>query len=506
MSPNLPKSEGTHLSDSTTLARGAAVNLFGTVARFSRTIFTVFVTRIFGAQVFGIFTLATGIVDLVSRFTIFGMDKSLLKYIPETDISSDKQRYAILSSTFLISQVLSLFFTLLLFFAAPWISEVWLRKPELSLPLRLISFSILPVTLLNLFLSATKARKIMVYDAVVTGILYPLLLLLFSIPVIWVQNPEAGLSLAFTAASLAAMLSALWCYRKHFSLSKSLTLPPRKALSNIISFSTPLGLHDFVQYMVMKLEIFILAFFVTSTEIGIYALAVELAFVLKKFRQIFDPILIPLISEFQSQGDKIRVQANIVRVIRWILTLGILYLGVMSLFGSSLLNLFGKSFSEGAVLLIIVCLAQLVNASTGLLDLAMMVSGRPKINLLNALILLVLQTGFYLWLVPRLGLLGAAIGTLVSLSLLGLTRLMQSFFILRLNPLHRTQIKPIFAGILSGAFILLVRNIYEPFSQWPLLWIANLALFVATYSFALKLLGLEDEERNLLRRIKSHLL
>lgn len=495
------KSQSAKISDSSTLAKGAAVNLLGTLAKISRSGFTFFVTRVFGPQVFGLFTLATAIIDLVSRFTILGMDKSLLKFIPEVNNEQAGHRHKIISSTLIVALTLGFIFTTGLLVMAPWISKTGFKKPELTLPLQIIVFSILPVTLFNLLLSATKALKIMVYDAVISGMIYPLLLLLFSIPVIWVNRAEIGLCAAYTVTSFTIMLAAVWCFRKHFVLSQSLSLPQKNLLLRIIHFSTPLGLHDFVQYLVIKLEIFILAYFVTAKELGIYVLAVELAFILKKFRQMFDPILIPLISEFQSQGERQRVQENVARVIRWILTLGILYVGPIILFNNSILNLFGKEFTQGGICLVILCLAHLINANTGLCDLVMMVSNRPRINLLNAIVLLVLQAGLDIWLIPEFGILGAAIGASVSLVTLGLIRLLQSFFILKMNPFHISQNKPILAGLIAAAITLLARQLYQPFATASFLWIGNLILYVATYLVTLKLLGLEEEDRELLNRV-----
>lgn len=488
-------------SDSSTIARGAAVNFLGTLAKFSRTIFTIFVTRVFGAQTFGIFTLATSVIDLVSRFTIFGLDKALLKYVPEVFKKKPGDRYAYLSASLIIAFTFSAVTTIALYFFAPVIAEIWLKNSDLVRPLRLVAFSLLPLTLLNLLLAATKGLKIMVYDALVLGLTLPLTLLLLAIPTVWLDKTASGLCLAYTGASVVSLLLAIRLFRRHFSITKAVRSPSKKIARRILHFSTPLGLHDSIQYLVIKLEIFILAYFVTATELGIYALAVELAFIIKKFRQMFDPILIPVISEMHGQGEMQRVQDNVVRVIRWVLTLSILYVGAMALFGQHILLIFGKTFTQGSLILILLCVAQLINANTGLFDLVMMVSGRTKINLLNACILLVIQTGFYLWLVPRLGLLGAALGTLGSITILSLIRLYQSLTILKLRLFHWTQLKPVGAGAAAVLMTLLLQRLIGPLNQTPFLWLGRMLLYVAVYLFTIFLLGLQDEDRFLLRRI-----
>ncbi len=484
-------------ADSTTVAKGAAINLFGILARASRVLFTLFVTRVAGPRVFGLFTLAVAVVEVTTRFTIFGMDKTLLKFVPEVRDADDPAVYRILATVFRIGLLLALFATLTVAVFAPWISDELLHKPELRRPLRLIALSFVPLTLLNLILSATKALKIMAYDAIVTGMVLPIFLLLFSLPILWFADATAILTLAYTGTTCVALVVAAGLFRTHFSLTRALSTPANGTFSRVVRFSTPLGLHDFIQYLGIKLELFILAFFVSPLELGIYALAVELAFVIRKFRQIFDPILIPVMSEAQGNQQLDRVRGNMTRVIRWMLVLGVFYVGAMSLFAEPVLSIFGDDFARGAVALVVLCVAHLIAASTGLLDMAMMVSGRPRINLLNVCIVLVAQTTLNLLLVPRFGLVGAAGAALGSFTLIAAIRLGQSLMILRLNPFAWNQLKPILAGVVAGLAVLAIRGGLRSLGV-SVTWLVLLLVFALLYGLVLRIVGLEGEDRRLI--------
>lgn len=466
------------------------------IARASRALVTLFVTRVAGAGVFGIFTVATAAVEVVSRLTIFGMDKSLLKFLPGAT-----SPYPVLSAVFRTALVLSLVATGIVAVWAPWIAATLLKTPSAAVPLRMAALAILPLTFVFLLLAATKAKKIMRYDAMVMGMVLPLSLLLFAIPILWTEDDALTMALAYGASALTAVLVSFRFFGKHYSLSRSVLTSPGRSMGELLSFSTPLGLHDFVQFLGMKLELFILAFFMSPVSLGIYALAAELSFVIKKFRQIFDPILIPLMAEAHGLEQMDRVQENVARVIRWILMLGILYVGGMILFGRPILGIFGEEFVVGGTVLVLLCLAQLVNSATGLLDMAMMVSGRPRINLLNICILLVVQAGLNLWLIPRYGLLGAGAAALAAFLVLGLVRLAQSFWILKLNPFAAAQLKPVLAGLGGGAAVVGGRSLAGPW-EGTSLWVALLALFILTYLLTLKFLGFEEEDAALWRRLR----
>jgi O-antigen/teichoic acid export membrane protein len=270
----------------------------------------------------------------------------------------------------------------------------------------------------------------------------------------------------------------------------------------VVSFSTPLGLHDFILYLAMKLELFVVAFFLEPAAVGIYALAAELAFVMKKFRQIFDPILLPILSEARGGGQEERVQENLARVVRWILVPGILYLAAMALFARPILGVFGEEFRTGGMVLILLCGAQLANVGTGPLDLAMIASGRPRINLLNISLILVVQTGLNLWLIPRYGLTGAGAAALAAFLFVGLLRFGQGLLILGVNPFHSAQLKPLAAGVVAGLGVALGGWLL-PSSDLPFLWVGGLVAMALLYVLVLWLLGLEEEDTKLVKTLVS---
>jgi O-antigen/teichoic acid export membrane protein len=476
------------------------VNLVGMAARSSRALVTLFVTRVAGPGVFGLFTLALAVVDIVGRLALFGMDKSVLKFVPESRERGEEGRYQTVAASLWIGIGLGTATTLAVVVLAPWIAGRWLGEPALALPLRVVALSVLPTTLASLLLAATKALKIMSYDAFVTGMLMPLALLLLSVPIVWAGDDLMVLVLAWTGSCVAALVVSAWFFRRHFSLRRALGRPGGEALRRMAAFSTPLGLHDFVQFFGMKLELFILAAFVTPVDLGVYALASELANVVRKFRQVFDSILIPLMSEAHDLRDTARLEAHMARVVRWVLVLGVLWLGALALFPRSILGVFGPGFAAGAAVAVMLTSAQLLNAATGLLDTAMLVSGRPRINLQNMSLVLVVQTGLNLWLIPNWGLIGAACAALAAYALVSVVRVVQTSWILRLRPLDRTHLKPLAAGAAAGALVALVDRVLLG-GAVPWAWAPLLGAFAGLYALFLRGLGFEDEDAELMRAV-----
>ena len=490
----------TESSDSRTVARAASVNLLGMVARSSRILVTVFVTKVSGPAVFGLFTLALAVIDIVGRLALFGMDKSVLKFVPEKKDESRDHQHRTLSAAFAIAVALGVLLTVLLVVLAPWIAGRWLDEPGVALPLRVVAASLLPMTLLTLFLAATKALKIMSYDAFVTGMFLPASLLAMAVPILWADDDLLVLAWAYTGSTVAGLGVSAWFFRRHFSLGRAFSAPDRGSLGAMLRFSTPLGLHDFVQFLSTKLEIFILAVFVTPAELGVYALAAEMANVIRKFRQVFDPILIPLMSEAHDLADWVRLRAHVSRVVRWVLTLGALYVGMMALFPREILGLFGDEFVAGVTVLLLLCGSQLLNTGTGLLDMAMLASGRPRINLQNVTLILVTQTTLNLLLIPRYGLVGAGMAAVAAYALVSVVRLLQTVRMLGLQPFDASHLKPLLAAAGAAGAVTLVHRL-PGVGTSSLAWIPLLAAYVAVYAGLLRGMGFEDEDRALLQAV-----
>jgi O-antigen/teichoic acid export membrane protein len=471
------------------------------LAKSSRALATLFITRVSGPSVFGLFSLATSVAELATRFTVFGMDKALLKFVAEGRASGTPVEYPVLSVVIRTGAFLSIGATILLIVVAPWVATSWLNAPELVRPVRLVALAIIPLTLATLLLAATKALKIMRYDALVSGLVTPLALFGLAVPILWTDDDVTTLAVAFALSAVVALVFALGFFGRHFRARPALTTRPGPWTRGVLRFSTPLGLHDFVQLLAAKLELFLLLFFVGPAQLGVYALASEIAFVMKKVRQSFDPILIPVIAEVGTMDQDGRAWGEVARVLRWILMICVPFVGTMGLFGPQMMALFGPGFTTGALTLSLLCGAQLLNAATGLFDLSMMVSGRTHINLFNVCALLVVQTVLnFLW-IPRFGIVGGAAAALGAFLFLALLRVAQGRVILGLRPFDRSQLKPVLAGGLAAVPIPLMGRSDLLTGIW---WTApTVVAYLLTYVLLMRAFGLTLEDRELIRAVRG---
>ena len=81
------------------------------------------------------------------------------------------------------------------------------------------------------------------------------------------------------------------------------------------------------------------------------------------------------------------------------------------------MGIFGNSFKSGAFILVILALGQFINVITGSVGYLLMMSGNERLLRNNIIFIAVLNLTLNLLLIPKYGILGAAISTSVSLAL-----------------------------------------------------------------------------------------
>ncbi len=171
--------------------------------------------------------------------------------------------------------------------------------------------------------------------------------------------------------------------------------------------------------------------------------------------------------------------------------------------GDELLALFGPEFGAGFMTMVILGLSQIAYAAMGSGDTILIMSGRPCLNLINTIGVVVVNFALNLWLVPELGMLGAAVGTLISFMILTLIRLVEVYHLYRIHPLAWRLWKPlaaagfVFCAVFFGAE-------YLPDTAWFRI-IAQPAMFLTGYLLVLSALGLEETDRSVLRRVRNWL-
>jgi O-antigen/teichoic acid export membrane protein len=172
------------------------------------------------------------------------------------------------------------------------------------------------------------------------------------------------------------------------------------------------------------------------------------------------------------------------------------------LFAKPILGIFGEEFVSGVPVLIIVGLGLLVGASTRVSNSMITMTGHSRLTFLNTGAGLILNVFFSLLLIPTRGIVGAALASAFTLTVISITRLLQVFWLNRLWPYNRNFVKPFFASMVA-LVISYLASLFLPTGDNLIYLAINIVILWATYIFILLFLGLADEDQFLLSHAGS---
>ena len=202
-------------------------------------------------------------------------------------------------------------------------------------------------------------------------------------------------------------------------------------------FTVPRGLSTLAQITIQRIDIVLVAIMKGPGEAAIYTAATRFLVVGQLGNAAISMAAQPRFTEMFAVGD--RRGANIVyqATTAWLIILTWpLYL-LTVIYGPELLAIFGQSYRAGDSVIVVLGLTMLLATACGQVDMVLNTTGRSSWSLANGLLAVTINVGLDLFLIPRYGILGAAIGWAVAIVITNLVPLAQVAAVVRLYPFGR---------------------------------------------------------------------
>jgi O-antigen/teichoic acid export membrane protein len=132
-------------------------------------------------------------------------------------------------------------------------------------------------------------------------------------------------------------------------------------------------------------------------------------------------------------------------------------------------------------------------------------TGHTWVKFINSTAALVLAIGLSALLVPPLGIIGAALAALGSLGGVNVLRLVQVKLLVGVLPYNAAFLKPIAAALLGGGAAYAVSRPLVGLGPFPGA-VVGIAVLAAVYVATLLLLGIDEDDRVVLSRVRDRLL
>ena len=437
------------------IASESAIQFSGSIVRMLLFYgLTIILTRHLGPDHYGLWALSVSLQNILMLFVLLGMPKALYRFIAYYQGAGEQGKTkSLIVETLLFSFLLSIIMVIVLLIAPTSILDQVFREAGIAQLLRVIALGTPFYALLLLLSSCYIGFKRVRYQVLTEGIGWPLVQLLFALIVFMGLLGKASDVEVWTwayvgALAVASSMSLLLFARKVWP---GLSSVQRVSLEHraIVSYAWPLTVNAALVLASGQVDLLLLGLLGSARDVGIYRVylyfIMPLQFVITAFAQIYQPVVTELI----AQKNLAEVASIFKRVARWTFQITMFLALAIFMLGKPLTQaLFGEEYLVAPIALSILAGGMVLDASVGPTLMTLEAFGRSRLVLFNSLLVVALQIGFAYFLIPRLGLVGAAIARAVAVFLANYIRLFQVWLLYRLSPFTSSHVLSLFVGIL----------------------------------------------------------
>lgn len=491
------------LTDETaSIARNAGYGLIGLVfSSLLAYVNSAILTRYLGASDYGLYVLVTQFVLLLGTLVSLGLPIGTVRFISfyAGQGSTASIKGSLYFSMTLVA-VISIVAGLLLFIFSEPIA-IALGYEEAG-PLLRILVVFLPVgSLLTLALSALTGLKLVSWQVGLEYFSKPLIWLALLLLIIQTAQGITGVIWAFNLLAILLLLMAFWLISHHFT-HKFRAITPVYEGRKLLRFSAPLYVNDLISQAILFVPLYFLGIWASSAEIGIYNISYKISILVgllstTAFLRIFGPT----ISSLYARNEKAVIHSLLRTTSKWIMSISISIFIILTYYGKSLLGFFGEEFKEGEVALVILLAGQLVFAITGPAAAVLLMSGRPRLIMINALIHFGLTLLLCLFMIKPFGLQGAVVSVCISMGLMPLFYLVPLYRHERMTPFSIKYFKHLLSAVCGLAGMILTSSI---FNNNPILsFVLGLLAYAVLFAICLLLLKPDAEDQIVIDKLKQ---
>lgn len=499
--------------DTADLARGAGVNYLGFVARLgSRVPFLVIAGRLYGEALFGTYTFVTTVAETVAAISMFGMKRSLFKFMSEAQ-DEGRPLEGPIAHGVALALILGMAFTLAVGGGAGVLARAF-DMPGSADALLAVAVSIPMIVLSDILLVAIRYTRQMRFEAYARSLVEPVTLTVAVLVFHLLGVREQGLVWGYVASLVLAAAATAWFFVRIFPVGECLRAPLRRdRLRALVDFSAPTAGYELLDILFKRMDVLLVSYYLAPAAVGVYGMAREISTVTKKIRGGFDRILPAVLSESMTAANFRRAEDQLARVSRWILTAEAAVILVFVFYGADVLALVGGSasggsggeeavFAAGATVLVLLMAGDAIRGALGFSELPF-VYLRPTANVVFGAATLLVGAAGHVLLIPRLGPEGAAFSILVTMALINGARVLANRRYFGLVMIRASFLKPVLAALPPAAALVGLEALW-PDAGWVTV-AAGVPVLLGGYGVTLYLLGLEPGDRRQLERLRAKL-
>jgi O-antigen/teichoic acid export membrane protein len=481
-----------------------AGTLFTAVAGY---LFKIFLARVLGAEALGLYALGMTIIGFVGIFNALGIPQAAVRFVALYTASgklTELRSFFVRGLTYLGVTNLVLGIAVVAF--GPWVATRVYRAPELKSYMPLFALIMVAGAFSGFFGFALQGYKDVSRRTIITNFIgTPLMMLATLIFVRWGFGLWGYIFAQVLATAVVVAMLAWTVWKLTPSAARHLHGPLAPLGSQVLAFSAAVFGMSLLEFLLGQVDKILIGVFINAREVGIYAVATSIVAFVPIALQSVNQIFSPTIADLHARGQQALLGRLFQTLTKWILGFTLPLATVVIVFARPFMRIFGPDFEAGWIVLVIGTLGQLVNCGTGSVGYLLLMSGNQvrlvRVQTVMTVIMIVLN----LLLIPKFGIVGAALVTAVSNIATNAWNLQQVRSSLGLSPYNRSYRDLIIPSIAVVAVTMLARRfVFTEHMAWLFILFAIAAAYLVFIGLAVTL-GLGSDDRLILVAIYSKL-
>jgi len=404
---------------------------------------------------FSIFTL----INFLGAFIGLGMGESLVKYIPEFLVK--KEYHKIKNAVILVilaSLATFILLGILLSIFSGFLGELYFKNPFATPVLFLFIIIMLLISFKGILRTVFQAFQDMKLFALMY-LLENLFLLILFLFLFKLKKDIFIASYVYVLANLFIIIIFLPLFFRAFTSFKHKAFIDKDVFKKMFRFGILVIASNVGGIIILYTDTLLLTFFRSLEEVGIYNVVVPTVMIIQFFPSSIASVIFPMVSELWARKKKAYLAQGLKMLYQYSFVIMIPSVLIALSFSQTILRLmFGQAYAGGGLAMQVLLIAIIFLGLQAITSTILAAIGQPAINTKilaqGAVINLVLN----ILIIPRLGIVGAALTSLLSYFYIALRCMLELKRFIRVDIPWLSWLKTLFAGLIMLVAIFFLKK------------------------------------------------
>lgn len=376
---------------------------------------TLFITNYFDDSLVGTYDLSRALLFIAGSICLLGMNESIIYYsgVLSANDAMGNIRQIYRKMVLLVTATSVAAVLLILLLPNAWIDGLFDKPVHQVVIKTFFGLWFYAITMLNI--EVYRAIKRITISELYRNIGRFLFFLIGAVYISCMGTQDALIDVFLLNFVLLALVSSAHVWYLFRKLPKTNGFDVGR-MKEILRRSYPMSISLICFLIMQSTDVLVLGRYMDLSDVAYYSVAVKLTMIVALVLSSVNAVFAPKISELFALGDQAQLRLQIRSATRLIFVLTAPVILIMIFGATHILDLFGPNYHQAGTALKILLAAQTINAMSGSVGVYMNMTGQERTFQRILMVAVVANVLLNVLLIPKYGLMGAAVATGISMA------------------------------------------------------------------------------------------